>query len=377
MATLKVSNLTKNFGNTQVLKQINLEVIDGEFIVLLGPSGCGKSTLLNIIAGLESVDEGEILIDEYVVNRVEPKDRNIAMVFQSYALYPAMTVRDNVIFGLKQRKVSKEHIEKSLKHFSQMLQIDQLLDRKPAQLSGGQRQRVAMGRALVREPQIFLFDEPLSNLDAKLRVEMRHEINKLHEQLGTTMIYVTHDQVEAMSLATRIAVMNEGIIQQIGTPQEIYEKPNSVFVADFIGSPAINLIQGTFYKDGATPSFIPEQQKDNVKISLSGYSFDSEPKDGQEIIFGFRPEHINLPDASLKSQLPVELKPSLIELTGYEKEVSFEFYGNEITGRLPRHIDTELGKPISLSLDLSEISIFDKRKHHAHLTSLKTVAKLR
>ena len=242
-----------------------------------------------------------------------------------------------------------------------MLQIDKLLNRNPAQLSGGQRQRVAMGRALVREPLIFLFDEPLSNLDAKLRVEMRHEINKLHEQLGTTMIYVTHDQVEAMSLATRIAVMNEGIIQQIGTPQEIYDKPNSVFVADFIGSPAINLIQGTFYKDGATPSFIPEQQKDNVKISLSGYSFDSEPKDGQEIIFGFRPEHINLPDASLRSQLPVELKPSLIELTGYEKEVSFEFYGNEITGRLPRHIDTELGKPISLSLDLSEISIFDRK----------------
>ena len=244
MATLKVSNLTKNFGNTQVLKQINLEVIDGEFIVLLGPSGCGKSTLLNMIAGLESVDEGEILIDEYVVNRIEPKDRNIAMVFQSYALYPAMTVRENVIFGLKQRKVSKDKIEKSLNNFSQMLQIDQLLDRKPAQLSGGQRQRVAMGRALVREPHIFLFDEPLSNLDAKLRVEMRHEINKLLERLGTTMIYVTHDQVEAMSLATRIAVMNEGIIQQIGTPQEIYDKPNSVFVADFIGSPAINLIHG-------------------------------------------------------------------------------------------------------------------------------------
>ncbi len=360
MATLKVNNLTKNFGNTQVLKQINLEVIDGEFIVLLGPSGCGKSTLLNMIAGLESVDEGEILIDEYVVNRVEPKDRNIAMVFQSYALYPAMTVRDNVIFGLKQRKVSKEQIEKSLNHFSQMLQIDQLLDRKPAQLSGGQRQRVAMGRALVREPQIFLFDEPLSNLDAKLRVEMRHEINKLHERLGTTMIYVTHDQVEAMSLATRIAVMNEGIIQQIGTPQEIYDKPNSVFVADFIGSPAINLIHGRFLKDKTGSNFIPEQQKDDVKIPLSGYSFDSEPKDGQEIIFGFRPEHICLPDASLKSQLQVELKPSLIELTGYEKEVSFEFYGNEITGRLPRHIDTEIGKSISLSLDLSEISIFDR-----------------
>ena len=360
MATLKVSDLTKNFGSTQVLKQINLDVSDGEFIVLLGPSGCGKSTLLNMIAGLESVDEGEILIDDFVVNRVEPKDRNIAMVFQSYALYPAMTVRDNVIFGLKQRKVSKEQIEKSLKHFSKMLQIDHLLERKPAQLSGGQRQRVAMGRALVREPHIFLFDEPLSNLDAKLRIEMRHEINKLHEKLGTTMIYVTHDQVEAMSLATRIAVMNEGIIQQIGTPQEIYDKPNSVFVADFIGSPAINLINGTFSKNGAEPCFIPEQQKDDVKISLSDYSFDSEPKDGQQIIFGFRPEHINLPDVSLKSQLPVQLKPALIELTGYEKEVTFEFYENEVTGRLPRHIETELAKPISLNLDLSEISIFDR-----------------
>ena len=360
MATLKVRNLTKNFGTTQVLKQNNLDVSDGEFIVLLGPSGCGKSTLLNMIAGLESVDEGEILIDDYVVNRVEPKDRNIAMVFQSYALYPAMTVRDNVIFGLKQRKVSKEQIEKSLKYFSKMLQIDQLLERKPAQLSGGQRQRVAMGRALVREPHIFLFDEPLSNLDAKLRVEMRHEINKLHEQLGTTMIYVTHDQVEAMSLATRIAVMNEGIIQQIGTPQEIYDKPNSVFVADFIGSPAINLIHGTFSKDGAALNFIPEEQKDDVKISLSDYFFESEPKDGQQIIFGFRPEHIRLPDEVLKKKMKVELKPTLIELTGYEKEVSFEFYGKEITGRLPRHIHTELGKPISLSIDLTEISIFDR-----------------
>ena len=359
MATLKVSNLTKNFGSTLVLKQINLDVSDGEFIVLLGPSGCGKSTLLNIIAGLESVDEGEILIDDYVVNRVEPKDRNIAMVFQSYALYPAMTVRDNVIFGLKQRKVSKEQIEKSLQHFSKMLQIDQLLDRKPAQLSGGQRQRVAMGRALVREPHIFLFDEPLSNLDAKLRVEMRHEINKLHEQLGTTMIYVTHDQVEAMSLATRIAVMNEGIIQQIGTPQKIYDQPNSVFVADFIGSPAINLIQGTVSKDGAALSFIPDQQKDGDKIPLSGYSFETEPGEGQKIIFGFRPEHIRLPDTSLKSQMQVELKPILIELTGYEKEITFEFHGNEITGRLPRHVDAELGKSMTLSLDLSEMSIFD------------------
>ena len=360
MATLKVSNLTKNFGDTKVLKQINLDVSDGEFIVLLGPSGCGKSTLLNMIAGLESVDEGKILIDEYVVNRIEPKDRNIAMVFQSYALYPAMTVRNNVIFGLKQRKVSKEHIEKSLNHFSKMLQIDQLLDRKPAQLSGGQRQRVAMGRALVREPQIFLFDEPLSNLDAKLRVEMRHEINKLHEQLGTTMIYVTHDQVEAMSLATRIAVMNEGIIQQIGTPQEIYDKPNSIFVADFVGSPSINLVPGRFSKDKNNLFFIPEQIQENFKIPISDYKFKKTPQEEQKVIFGFRPEHIILKNESLKSQIEVNLEPNLIELTGYEQNVTFDFMGNDVIGRLPRNIDTQLGKSISLSLNLSEISFFDK-----------------
>ena len=371
MATLKVNNLTKDFGDTKVLKQINLEVSDGEFIVLLGPSGCGKSTLLNMIAGLESVDEGEIIIDEYVVNRVEPKDRNIAMVFQSYALYPAMTVRNNVIFGLKQRKVSKEHIEKSLNRFSKMLQIDQLLERKPAQLSGGQRQRVAMGRALVREPQIFLFDEPLSNLDAKLRVEMRHEINKLHEQLGTTMIYVTHDQVEAMSLATRIAVMNEGIIQQIGTPQEIYDEPNSIFVADFVGSPSINLVPGKLSKDKNDFFFIPDQMQENFKITLKDYKFKNPPSEGQEVIFGFRPEHINLKDKSLKFQtaedylgedyhIELNLEPTLIELTGYEQNVTFDFMGHEVIGRLPRNINAQVGKAISLSLNLLEISIFDK-----------------
>jgi len=360
MATLKVSNLTKNFGNTKVLKQINLEVSDGEFIVLLGPSGCGKSTLLNTIAGLESVDEGEILIDEYVVNRVEPKDRNIAMVFQSYALYPAMTVRNNVIFGLKQRKVSKEHIETSLNRFSKMLQIDQLLDRKPAQLSGGQRQRVAMGRALVREPQIFLFDEPLSNLDAKLRVEMRREINKLHVQLGTTMIYVTHDQVEAMSLATRIAVMNEGIIQQIGSPQEIYDKPNSIFVADFVGSPSINLISGKIYKEDKLIYFSSNQFHDEFKIPLNEYQFEAIPSEGQEVIFGFRPEHIIMKDKSNKSKIDISLEPTLIELTGHEQNVTFDLMGNEVIGRLPRQIDAKLGSSISLSLDLTEISIFDK-----------------
>ncbi|MBF0278420.1 MAG: sn-glycerol-3-phosphate ABC transporter ATP-binding protein UgpC [SAR324 cluster bacterium] len=360
MATLEVKNLSKKFGLTPVLRQVNLQVTEGEFIVLLGPSGCGKSTLLNMIAGLESVDEGEILIDDYVVNRVEPKDRNIAMVFQSYALYPAMTVRENVIFGLKQRKISKEEIETSLQHFAKMLQIDELLGRKPAQLSGGQRQRVAMGRALVREPHVFLFDEPLSNLDAKLRVEMRREIKKLHEKLGTTMIYVTHDQIEAMSLATRIAVMNEGIIQQIGSPQEIYDQPNSIFVADFVGSPSINLISGILTKSGDSFNFIPDKQQDGFKIPINGYPFKNEPQEGQEIVFGFRPEAISLPNESLKSQLRVELKPTLIELTGYEKDVTFDFHGHEVIGRLLRYSKAELGTAIPLSLDLSEISLFDK-----------------
>ena len=360
MATLEARNLTKNFGSTRVLRQVNLDVSDGEFIVLLGPSGCGKSTLLNMIAGLESVDEGDIRIDDYVVNKVEPKDRNIAMVFQSYALYPAMTVRENIIFGLKQRKVSKEQTEKSLSHFSKMLQVDQLLDRKPAQLSGGQRQRVAMGRALVREPQIFLFDEPLSNLDAKLRVEMRREIKKLHEQLGTTMIYVTHDQIEAMSLATRIAVMNEGIIQQIGTPQEIYDRPNSVFVADFVGSPSINLVPGKLEKIGKGFNFVPDQQPDGFNIPINGYAFENSPQEGQPVILGLRPEHINLSNTFQDAHLDLELKPTLIELTGYEQNVTFDFQGYEVTGRLPRNAQAELGSPLSLSLYLSEISLFDK-----------------
>ena len=215
MLTLKIKDLYKNFGSTEVLKKINLDIEEGSFLVLLGPSGCGKSTLLNIIAGLETIDKGAVFIDDYDVSKVEPKDRNIAMVFQSYALYPSMTVKENIIFGLKQAKASKNKIEEQLQKVSGLLQVDELLSRKPSQLSGGQRQRTAMGRALVREPRIFLFDEPLSNLDAKLRIEMRHEIKKLYTSLKTTMVYVTHDQVEAMSLASKIAVMNQGIIQQL------------------------------------------------------------------------------------------------------------------------------------------------------------------
>ena len=295
MATLKINDINKNFGKTEVLKGINLDIKHGEFLVLLGPSGCGKSTLLNTIAGLETSNSGDILIDDHIVNNMEPSDRDIALVFQSYALYPAMTVRKNVTFGLEQRKTPKEKIEKSLNDVSNLLQITQLLDRKPSQLSGGQRQRVAMGRALVRDPKIFLFDEPLSNLDAKLRVEMRREIKKLHQTLGTTIVYVTHDQTEAMSLGTNIAIMDHGLIQQCDTPKNIYNKPESVFVADFIGSPSMNLIEGKLTKDNNNVVFMPNDSNDNVKIPLENYSFKNE-FDGTEIstYLGIRPEHIYL-----------------------------------------------------------------------------------
>ena len=273
MATLKINDINKNFGKTEVLKGINLDIKHGEFLVLLGPSGCGKSTLLNTIAGLETSNSGDILIDDHIVNNMEPSDRDIALVFQSYALYPAMTVRKNVTFGLEQRKTPKEKIAKALDDVSNLLQITQLLDRKPSQLSGGQRQRVAMGRALVRDPKIFLFDEPLSNLDAKLRVEMRREIKKLHQKLGTTIVYVTHDQTEAMSLGTNIAIMDHGLIQQCDTPKNIYNKPESIFVADFIGSPSMNLIEGKLTKDNNDIVFMPNGSNDSTKISVGNYSF--------------------------------------------------------------------------------------------------------
>ena len=244
MADININTVNKYFGDVHVIKDVSLDIKSQSFTVLVGPSGCGKSTMLRMIAGLEDINSGTISIDGQVVNDLPPKQRNIAMVFQSYALYPSMNVKENMIFGLKQAKTSKEKIQEQLEKVSKFLQVDQLLERKPSQLSGGQRQRVAIGRALVREPRIFLFDEPLSNLDAKLRVEMRREIKKLHQQLKTTVVYVTHDQTEAMSLGTNIAIMNHGVIQQNDTPEKIYNKPSNTFVADFIGSPSMNLIKG-------------------------------------------------------------------------------------------------------------------------------------
>tara|TARA_B100000482_G_scaffold142058_1_gene104751 strand:- start:228 stop:1322 length:1095 start_codon:yes stop_codon:yes gene_type:complete len=358
MKTLKIEDLSKNFGTTEVLKKINLEIDEGNFLVLLGPSGCGKSTLLNIIAGLETINKGSVYIDDYNVSKVEPKDRNIAMVFQSYALYPSMNVRENMIFGLKQAKTSKEKIQEQLEKVSKFLQVDQLLERKPSQLSGGQRQRVAIGRALVREPRIFLFDEPLSNLDAKLRVEMRREIKKLHQQLKTTVVYVTHDQTEAMSLGTNIAIMNHGVIQQNDTPENIYNKPNNTFVADFIGSPSMNLIAGSLKKNSDKISFVAEGS--NFEIPIKGYKFkDKSNQNNKEVFFGVRPEHIFSKKFN-ESDFEITLSAELSEYIGHEQIVTFNYSNQEILAKFPSTSKIEVNKELNLYFDLTQISIFDK-----------------
>jgi len=358
MKTLKIEDLSKNFGTTEVLKKINLEIDEGNFLVLLGPSGCGKSTLLNIIAGLETINKGSVYIDDYNVSKVEPKDRNIAMVFQSYALYPSMNVRENMIFGLKQAKTSKEKIQEQLEKVSKFLQVDQLLERKPSQLSGGQRQRVAIGRALVREPRIFLFDEPLSNLDAKLRVEMRREIKKLHQQLKTTVVYVTHDQTEAMSLGTNIAIMNHGVIQQNDTPENIYNKPNNTFVADFIGSPSMNLIAGSLKKNSDKISFVAEGS--NLEIPIKGYKFkDKSNQNNKEVFFGVRPEHIFSKKFN-ESDFKITLSAELSEYIGHEQIVTFNYSNQEILAKFPSTSKIEVNKELNLYFDLTQISIFDK-----------------
>jgi len=277
MATVSLKNVKKKFGSTEVIQGISTDIKDGEFIVIVGPSGCGKSTLLRMIAGLETVTEGEIFIDEDFVNEKEPMDRDIAMVFQNYALYPHMSVRQNMGYGLKIAKMPKDQIDAKVVAAAKLLQLEPLLDRRPKQLSGGQRQRVAMGRAIVREPAVFLFDEPLSNLDAKLRVQMRLEIRELQEKLGVTALYVTHDQVEAMTMADRMIVMNAGIAEQIGTPLEVYETPGSVFAAQFIGSPAMNIIEGSI---------------NNEEIYIRDSKIGSGPKGDCSLKIGLRPEHL-------------------------------------------------------------------------------------
>ena len=360
MKTLKIEDLSKNFGTTEVLKKINLDIDEGNFLVLLGPSGCGKSTLLNIIAGLENINEGNVYIDDYNVSKVEPKDRNIAMVFQSYALYPSMNVRENMVFGLKQAKTSKEKIEEQLKKVSSFLKVDELLHRKPSQLSGGQRQRVAIGRALVREPRIFLFDEPLSNLDAKLRVEMRREIKKLHQTLKTTVVYVTHDQTEAMSLGTKIAIMNHGVIQQNDTPEIIYNKPSNTFVADFIGSPSMNLIKGKIIKKSDQISFLGENSNNDIQIPINNYNFDKKIElDNKEVYFGIRPEHIYYKKSN-EEDFEIKLKADLSEYIGHEQIITFNYSNQEILAKFPSTVKIKINKEINLHFDLTQISLFDK-----------------
>ena len=356
MANLKINDINKNFGSTEVLKGINLDINDGDFLVLLGPSGCGKSTLLNTIAGLETSNSGDILIDDYRVNDMEPSDRDIALVFQSYALYPAMTVKKNVTFGLEQRKTPKDKIEESLNRVSSLLKINELLERKPSQLSGGQRQRVAMGRALVRDPKVFLFDEPLSNLDAKLRVEMRREIKKLHQNLKTTVVYVTHDQTEAMSLGTNIAIMNHGVIQQCDTPKNIYNTPSNIFVADFIGSPSMNLIKGKLINQNGELFF---SSNDQTKIPLNKYNFRNKINEKEkEITLGIRPEHIYI-EKNASDNFEIKVKSELSEYIGHEQIITFDFSGQQLLGKFSSTIDIDINKEFKLNIDINQLSVFD------------------
>ncbi len=361
MAVLQSKNLYKNFGSVEVLKDINLSIEEGEFLVLVGPSGCGKSTLLNIVAGLEAATAGDILIDDRVVNDVAPKDRDIAMVFQSYALYPTMTVEKNITFGMRVRNVPRQAREEALQRVAKLLHIEHLLKRKPNQLSGGQRQRVAMGRALVRRPKLFLFDEPLSNLDAKLRAQMRSEIKQLHRRLGATIVYVTHDQTEAMSLATQIAVMSEGEIIQLGAPQDLYDRPNSLFVADFIGSPAMNFISGRVQTRNAKRVFVANHDGTPVDLPVDHYEFESDLREDRELILGIRPEYVTSAAANHRGAISVdfELVPMLMDTNGVDRHIMFEFCGAELVGRFSSKEPAEVGRPQRVHFDLSEISLFD------------------
>jgi len=357
MAELSIQNLGKTFGELEVLKNINLDARHGEFLVLLGPSGCGKSTLLNAIAGLEDITSGRILIDGNTVSGLEPKDRDIAMVFQSYALYPTMSVRKNIEFGMRVRGVAKAERVAAIAKVAEILQIGHLLDRKPGQLSGGQRQRVAMGRALVRSPKIFLFDEPLSNLDAKLRVEMRAEIKKLHQRLGATIVYVTHDQIEAMTLATKVAVMKGGVVQQLGTPDEIYQRPANLYVAGFIGSPPANLMPGRLAQQSGRALVTLEGS--NVRFDVGPVTEALRPRIGKEVILGLRPEAIRESSGRAgPGQQTFDADIELIEPTGADTFVSVTIAGRTLTARTTPRARLSLGRQQFL-LENDGILVFD------------------
>jgi multiple sugar transport system ATP-binding protein len=352
MSSLTIRGVTKRFGAVEVLKGIDIALQSGEFLVLLGSSGCGKSTLLNIIAGLVDPSEGELMIGDRDITDVHPKDRDIAMVFQSYALYPNMSVARNLTFGLEIRKVDRAGREAALKRVATLLQIEHLLDRKPAQLSGGQRQRVAIGRALVREPKVFLFDEPLSNLDAKLRAEMRTEIKKLHQRLGTTIVYVTHDQIEAMTLASRIAIMRDGVVQQFAPPEEIYERPANIYVASFIGSPSMNFLRGRL-EPGASGLGIRVVDATWLPLPQAPRNAQS----GQEVTLGIRPETVTL--ANGEGHPCLEAVIEVLEPTGADTMAVASVKGHPVTARLKPGDVREVGRPVRLAVDMSRASLFD------------------
>ena len=362
MGFLDIRNVTKSYGQVEVLHRVDIAVEEGEFLVLVGPSGCGKSTLLNMIAGLEGISAGEIAIKGSVVNGVHPSKRNIAMVFQSYALYPNMTVGQNMTFGLEMHGVPKPDRDKALAEVAKLLQIDHLLDRKPGQLSGGQRQRVAMGRALVRNPDVFLFDEPLSNLDAKLRVDMRTEIKKLHQKLRTTIVYVTHDQIEAMTLSTRIAVMNKGFVQQLGTPKEIYDTPANVFVATFMGSPAMNIVPAkVVLRDGQAHAAIADA--DGTPQHLR-FSQDLRAWEGRDILLGIRPEAITDPEgADRKSGNIVALRNrvTVTEPAGADTFVTMTLSGKDAIARMRADASVAPGQIFDFAVNMEKAVAFDPK----------------
>ena len=353
MPSVMVRDVSLAFGTVEVLKQLNLEVGKGEFLVLLGPSGCGKSTLLNCIAGLLDISTGQIFINDRNVTWAEPKDRGIGMVFQSYALYPQMTVEGNLSFGLKNARLPKAEIEKRIARAAGILQIEPLLKRKPSALSGGQRQRVAIGRALVRDVDVFLFDEPLSNLDAKLRSELRVEIKRLHQKLENTMIYVTHDQIEAMTLADRIAVMRGGIIQQLDTPQEIYARPVNRFVAGFIGSPGMNFVEGDVATD-AGPSFVAG----DIRIPLDRYSFAGDARPARAV-FGIRPEHVAVGEPAAEMPFQTDIAVEIVEPMGSDSLVWSKLAGQNFSFRIDSERPLAAGDTVRVGFDPGRASLFD------------------
>ncbi|WP_282091879.1 ABC transporter ATP-binding protein [Epibacterium ulvae] len=353
MTSVSIRNLDLNFGAINVLKNLNLEIEQGEFLVLLGASGCGKSTLLNCIAGLLDISAGQIHISGRNVTWAEPSERGIGMVFQSYALYPQMTVEGNLSFGLKNQKMARAEIQERVARAAKILQIEPLLKRKPAALSGGQRQRVAIGRALVRDVDVFLFDEPLSNLDAKLRTDLRVELKRLHHQLGNTMIYVTHDQVEAMTLADRIAIMKDGIVQQLDSPEEIYLKPCNKYVADFIGSPAMNLFKGEIVT-GDTPGFVA----DGINTGLAGYGFER-PVTGGAAWMGIRPEHILLGQACEGATVQTEALVDIVEPMGSDTLLWVHSAGQQMRVRTEGQSKIKSGDWIKLGFNAAQAHLFD------------------